>query len=97
MIRRNDRDRRLAGLNDRRLSGPERAEPEFEQAEAETGGTETGIEKTEPERTDFPEMNGIGRESAGGRVDAQYKKCNNLSGIDNVFTIWTFSNAGRGR
>ena len=45
MIRRNDRDRRLAGLNDRRLSGPEQAEPEFEQAEPETGGTETGIEK----------------------------------------------------
>ena len=45
MIRRNDRDRRLAGLNDRRLSGPEQTEPEIEQAKPETGGTETGIEK----------------------------------------------------
>ncbi len=70
-MRRNDRNRRLAGLNDQRLSGPEQTEPEIEQAEPETGGTETGIEKTEPERTDFPEMDGTGRESIGNRVDAQ--------------------------
>ena len=96
-MRRNDRNRRLAGLNDQRLSGPEQTEPEIEQAEPETGGTETGIEKTEPERTDFPEMDGTGRESIGNRVDAQYKKCNNLSELDKVFTIWTFLNAGRSR